>query len=67
VVAVIYRSYLDIPDMALDNHYAEAERHWGLAWHDTGQLKPAGEAWMAAVEKARQPPAPANMTEVASP
>jgi hypothetical protein len=67
VVAVIYRSYLDIPDMALDNHYAEAERHWGLAWHDTGELKPAGKAWMAAVEKARQPPAPANMTEVAAP
>jgi hypothetical protein len=67
VVAVLYRSYLDIPDMALHNHYAEAERHWGLAWHDTGELKPAGEAWMAAVEKARHPPAPANLTDVAGP
>ena len=66
VVAVIYRSYLDVPDMALNNHYAEAERHWGLAWHDTGKLKPAGEAWMAAVEEARRPPAPANMTEVSA-
>lgn len=55
VEAVIYRSYFDVSDMALDNHYAEAERHWGLAWRDTGQLKPAGQAWMAAVLKARQP------------
>jgi hypothetical protein len=65
VVAVLYRAYLDAPTMALHNHYAEAERHWGLAWHDTGELKPAGEAWMAAVEKARHPPpAPADLPAV---
>lgn len=58
VEAVVYRSFLDIPDMALDNHFAEAERHWGLAWHDSGELKPAGEAWMEAVQKARLPPPP---------
>jgi hypothetical protein len=52
VEAVVYRSFIDVPDMALDNHYAEAERHWGLAWAQTGQLKPAGEAWVAAVQKA---------------
>jgi hypothetical protein len=69
VEAVLYRTYLDSPTMALHNHYAQAERHWGLAWHDTGELKPAGEAWMAAVLKARQPPpAPdANGTQVVGP
>jgi hypothetical protein len=58
VEAVIYRAFLDAPTMALHNHYAEAERHWGLAWHDTGELKPAGETWMAAIQKAREPPVP---------
>jgi hypothetical protein len=69
VMAVLYRSFLDVPEMALHNHYAEAERHWGLAWHDTGVLKPAGEAWMAAVEKARQPlgPVQADAAGVAAP
>lgn len=68
VEAILYRAYLDAPSMGLHNHYAEAERHWGLAWHDTGDLKPAGEAWMAAVLKARQPPATeANMTQVGEP
>ncbi|HUR25528.1 MAG TPA: hypothetical protein VM327_05890 [Candidatus Thermoplasmatota archaeon] len=66
VEAVLYRTFLDSPTMALHNHYAEAERHWGLAWHDTGELKPAGQAWMAAVQKARQPEAaPADVPEVA--
>jgi hypothetical protein len=64
VEAVIYRSFLDIPDMALANHYAEAERHWGLAWHDSGELKPGGEAWLAAVHKAREPPVAADMEQV---
>lgn len=67
VEAVIYRSYLDVPDMALDNHYAEAERHWGLAWHGTGVLKPAGEAWLAAVQNARAPPVPADAGNVSAP
>lgn len=53
VEAVIYRSLLDVPDMPLDNHFAEAERHWGLAWHDTGELKPAGQAWFSAIQQAR--------------
>jgi len=53
VQAVLYRSFLDVPDMALSNHFAEAERHWGLAWADTGQLKPAGQAWVTAIAKAR--------------
>lgn len=57
VQAVVYRSFLDVPDMALSNHYAEAERHWGLAWADSGQLKPAGEAWLAAIQKAHAAPA----------
>jgi hypothetical protein len=56
VEAVIYRSYVDVPDMNTANHYREAERHWGLAWHDTGELKPGGEAWVKAVQKAREPP-----------
>ena len=63
VEAVLYRTYLDSPSMGLHNHYHQAERHWGLAWHDTGELKPAGEAWMAAVIKARQGP-DANVTGV---
>ena len=53
VEAVIYRSFLDVPDMALGNHFAEAERHWGLAWHDTGELKPAGRAWIQAIQLTR--------------
>lgn len=53
VVAVIYRSFLDVPTMPLSEHYGEAERHWGLAWRDTGQLKPAGEAWIGAMKAAR--------------
>lgn len=57
VVAVVYRSFVDVPDMALGNHYAEAERHWGLAWAGSGQLKPGGEAWVAAVQKAHEAPA----------
>lgn len=61
VEAVVYRSFLDVPDMALANHYAEAERHWGLAWHGSGKLKPAGEAWLAAVAKARAAPADADL------
>ncbi|MEA3166967.1 MAG: hypothetical protein QOJ26_1851 [Thermoplasmata archaeon] len=65
VEVVIYRSYLDVPDMNLGNHYAEAERHWGLAWHDSGELKPAGQAWMAAILRARGPPPSADMAEVA--
>jgi hypothetical protein len=56
VELVIYRSLRDSPEMGLYNHYAEAERHWGLAWHDTGKLKPAGEAWLAAIAKARSVP-----------
>lgn len=60
VEAVIYRSFHDVPDMNLGNHFAEAERHWGLAWHDTGELKPAGQAWIQAVQLARAPPAPAE-------
>ncbi|MHB1261972.1 MAG: hypothetical protein ACYC2H_09690 [Thermoplasmatota archaeon] len=62
VEAVLYRAYLDAPNMNLANHYAEAERHWGLAWHDTGELKPAGATWLAAIVKAREPPpAPADL------
>lgn len=57
VEAVLYRAFLDAPNMNLANHYAEAERHWGLAWHDTGELKPAGATWLAAILKARASPA----------
>jgi hypothetical protein len=53
VQAVLYRAFLDAPGMALTNHFAEAERHWGLAWADTGQLKPAGQAWVQAITMAR--------------
>lgn len=53
VVAVVYRSFYDVPSMPTSEHYGEAERHWGLAWRDTGQLKPAGEAWVAAMKAAR--------------
>lgn len=53
VTAVIYRSFLDVPTMPLGEHYGVAERHWGLAWRDTGELKPAGVAWVAAMKAAR--------------
>lgn len=53
VEAVIYRSFVDVPTMPLGEHYGEAERHWGLAWRDTGQLKPAGVAWVSAMKATR--------------
>lgn len=65
VEAVIYRSFLDVPDMPLENHFAEAERHWGLAWYGSGELKPAGQAWFMAVQQTRA--AQADMGEVARP
>lgn len=64
VEAVIYRSFLDVPDMPLQNHFAEAERHWGLAWYGSGELKPAGKAWFDAVQQARA--AQADMGQVAA-
>lgn len=51
VEVVVYRSLLDVPDMATNNHYGEAERHWGLAWAGSGELKPAGEVWIEAVKQ----------------
>lgn len=53
VEAIVYRSFLDVPSMPTSEHYGEAEKHWGLAWRDTGQLKPGGEAWVAAMKAAR--------------
>lgn len=53
VEAVIYRSFLDVPTMPLGEHFGEAERHWGLAWRDTGELKPAGVAWVSAMKATR--------------
>jgi hypothetical protein len=53
VEAVVYRSFYDVPSMPTSEHYGEAEKHWGLAWRDTGQLKPAGEAWVAAMKAGR--------------
>lgn len=67
VQAVLYRSFLDIPNMPLSNHFAEAERHWGLAWSDTGQLKPAGQAWVDAIEKARLAASPMVAPSPSSP
>lgn len=51
VEAILYRSFVDVPTVPLDEHYGEAERHWGLAYSD-GTLKPAGLAWAAAMQAA---------------
>ena len=54
VTAMIYRSWLDSPNMDLANYYGAAERHWGLATA-TG-TKPAGDVWVAGVLAARSAP-----------
>ena len=53
VVAIIYRSWYDTPDMDLRNHFGVAERHWGLAW-PWGDPKPAGMAWLEGIVRERQ-------------
>lgn len=53
VEAIVYRSFLDVPSMSANEHYGEAEKHWGLAWRDSGELKPGGEAWVEAMKAAR--------------
>lgn len=52
VQAILYRSFLDNPAAPRTNYYGEAERHFGLA-EGLGTLKPAGEAWLAAIETER--------------
>lgn len=53
VKAILYRSFDDTPGMALTHHYGEAERHFGLAEAGTGDLKPAGVAWLGAIRAER--------------
>jgi hypothetical protein len=53
VQAILYRSFLDSPNMSLAHFFGEAERHFGLAAADTGALKPAGEVWVAALRMTR--------------
>lgn len=56
VEAVLYRAFVDTPNAPVEEHYGEAEKHWGLAWHDTGELKPGGQAWVAAMKGERHAP-----------
>lgn len=53
VETILYRSFLDNPAAPRTNYYGEAERHFGLA-AGTGALKPAGEAWLAAIQDERR-------------
>lgn len=53
VQAILYRSFLDNPAAPRTNYYGDAERHFGLAETGTGALKPAGEAWLAAIHEER--------------
>ncbi len=61
VMAIVYRSWNDSPGMNLANYYGEAERHWGLSWGGTTDLKQAGYVWINGVkaERANAAPAPA--------
>jgi hypothetical protein len=52
VEAILYRSLADSPGVPLANFFGEAERHFGLATVG-GALKPAGEAWLAAIRSER--------------
>ncbi len=56
VEALIYRSFRDSPGMNLANYYGEAERHWGIAWSGSGDLKPAGHVWINGVLAERGSP-----------
>ncbi len=63
VTAMIYRSFRDSPNMDLANYYGQAERHWGIAWAYTGDLKPSGHVWINGVKAERAgaaPPAPSG-------
>lgn len=58
LTGIVYRSLKDSPGMSLDNHFREAERHWGLAWSD-GRDKPAFAVWKAYAEgRTVAPPSP---------
>jgi hypothetical protein len=53
VETILYRSFLDSPGMPLSGYFGEAERHFGLAAALTGDLKPAGQAWLAGMRAAQ--------------
>lgn len=54
LVGMIYRCLYDDPAFDTDNHYGQAERHWGLA-KPAGKLpKPSLEVWERGVEETRQ-------------
>ncbi|MEA3190464.1 MAG: hypothetical protein QOD77_1046 [Thermoplasmata archaeon] len=67
VMAIIYRSWRDAPNMDLANYYGEAERHWGLAYPSNGGLKAAGQVWIDGVQAERARAAtPPNQPPTAS-
>ncbi len=51
VTAMIYRSWLDAPNMDLANYYGQAERYWGLA--NGGGAKLAQKVWVDGVNAER--------------
>lgn len=55
VDAILYRSFVDDPSAPLGNYFGESERHFGLAESGTGRLKPAGQAWVGAMQAERGP------------
>jgi PKD repeat protein len=57
VEAMIYRSWFNNPNMDTSNYYGEAERHWGFAYADTEEHKPAAQVWIDGVQAERGPEA----------
>lgn len=51
VRAIVYRSWLDSPNMDLANWFGQAERHWGLATATTA--KAAQKVWVDGVKAER--------------
>lgn len=60
VMAIIYRTWTDNPNMNLANYHGEAERHWGFAWSGNLTHKPSAKVWIDGVKAERAgSPAPA--------
>jgi hypothetical protein len=62
VEGIIYRSWKDT-EMSSENHFGQAEDHWGLTSGD-GTGKPARDVWVAGVRQARGIDRVGNMTSV---
>jgi hypothetical protein len=64
VQAILYRTWLDNPNMNTANYYGVAERYWGLA--NANGAKPAQKVWVDGVKAERAGASPTNHAPVAS-